>query len=157
MELLMPCLNTFSKVQRKKRPSEPRTSKSCTVCSPRWPMPASQALAPQSSYHHSTEFSSMEPTFYPSFDNFGIISKAGKPTKALIRSTLVEWGCGYWSCKSQTRKLEESGQKAWMSIKNSTGYCITRNYHLYLKSFEQSSSVNTTTTLWQDISASIKP
>ena len=36
-------------------------------------------------------------------------------------------------------------------------YCIIRNYHLYLKSFEQSSSVNTMTTLWQDILATINP
>ena len=44
-----------------------------------------------------------------------------------------------------------------MGTKNSTEYCTTRDYHLYLKSFEQSSSVDTMTTLWQDISASIKP
>ena len=37
MELLTPCLHTFSKVQRKKRPSELRTSKSCPACSLCWP------------------------------------------------------------------------------------------------------------------------
>ena len=36
-------------------------------------------------------------------------------------------------------------------------YYTIRDYYLYLKSFEQSSSVNTMTTLWQDILASIKP
>ncbi len=36
MELLMPCLDTPSRVLRKKRLSKPRIQRSCTDCSPRW-------------------------------------------------------------------------------------------------------------------------
>ena len=39
-------------------------------------MQASQALAPQQSYRHSTESSFMESTFYLSFENFGTIFEA---------------------------------------------------------------------------------
>ena len=43
-----------------------------------------------------------------------------------------------------------------MGTKNSTGYYITKDYRLYLKSFKQSLSVDKMTTLWQDILALIK-
>ena len=122
-------------------------------------MPASQASAPQSSYCHSTESSSVEPTFYPSFDNFGTIFEASWPTKAFIRSTSVKWGWDCQSCRSQTQRPKNSSQRnscitaGRISMEN----CTTRDYHLYLMSFKQSLSVNNMTTLWQDISASIKP
>ena len=55
------------------------------------------------------------------------------------------------------KKPKRLGQKAEIYTKNMTGYYITRDYSLYLKSFKQSLSVNATTTLWQVILISIKP
>ena len=75
MELLTPCLNILSKIQRKKRSFELRTSKFCIAYSLRWLMPASQASALQSSYCLSIESSFVEPMFYLSFNNSETISK----------------------------------------------------------------------------------
>ena len=75
-ELLMSYFNTLKGALRRKRLFEQRSSKSCTTCSFPWLMPASQASALQPSCRHSTKSLSVKPTSYPSFDNFGITSKA---------------------------------------------------------------------------------
>ena len=153
-ELLMPCLNTPSGTLWKKTPSEQRSSKSCTVCNPSWPIPASQASVSQPSYRYSTKSSSAARTFYPSYISFGTGSKPNWVLRALTKSASVPCIWGSQSCRNQTTRLGKLRRKDWKTtMKKLTEYYITRGYLLSQKPSKQSSSVNTTTTRLKDILA----
>ena len=103
--LLMPCLDTLNEVQRRKKPSAPRTSKSCTVCSPPCPMQASQASTPQPmSCRHSTECSSAARMSYLNYVSFGTRSEPNWVQRALTKSASVPWGYDSPSCRKTTTK-----------------------------------------------------
>lgn len=104
MKLLMPCLNTLSKVQRRKRLSKPKMSKFCTAYSLYWPTPASQASVAQSSYCYSNKSSSMEPTLYPSFSNFGDNIQSKLANKSLYKVNIS-------GMRLQLAELQESKKK----------------------------------------------
>ena len=143
----MPCLNTLKKVQKRKRSSARRMSKSCTVCSLPWPMPAFQASAPQSSCCHSTESLSVARTSYFNYVSSGTRSEPNWVLKAHTKSALMPCVWGSKSCKNQTTKLKRLGRKDWRAtIKRLMEYCTTRGYLLSQKPSKQSSSVDTMTT-----------
>ena len=79
--------------------------------------------------------------------------------KILTRLALVAWVWDYQSCGSQTQRPKNSSPKnSCLTVgRISIEYYTTRDNYLYLKSFEQSSSLDTTITLWQDILVLIKP
>ena len=157
-ELQTRCLAFLRRIKLKKTNYKPKTLGFFINCSFHWPMPASQVLVPQPSYRHSTESSSVTRTSYLSYVSSGTRFEPNWVMRAHTESASVLCVWGSQSCRNQTTRLEKSGRKDWRAtMKRLMEYCTTRGYFLSQKPSEQSSSVDTTTTLWQDISVSIKP
>ena len=154
MELLMLCLNTFNEVQKRKKPSALRTSKSCIACSPCWPeyLAFWQAIRVNSPFF--TKSSSAAYTFYLNYVSSGIGSKPNWVLRALIEPASVPCVWGSQNCKNQITRLVKLGRKDYRTtLKRLMRYCTTRSYLLFQKPSEQSSSVDIMTTRLQDILA----
>ena len=121
-ELPMPCLDTLSEVLRMKRPSEQRTSKSCTAYNLLLLMPASQASVPQPSCCHFTEFSSVKPTSYPSFNNSGVTFEAEWLLTVLIPASEI-WDYNFQSCRTTTKKQKHSELQAFQKTEKTLREC----------------------------------
>ena len=147
MELLMPYLNTLSKIQRKKRPFQPKTSKFCTACSSCWSMPASQASTPQPSYHHSTKSSFMAYMSCLNYGHFGTHPEPNEVMETFTKSSLVRCVWGSRSYKSSTLRLRKSKPQGCRKAgKKLTEYSTTKRYLICEKSSILSRSVGTTMT-----------
>ena len=103
IELLMPCLDTLNEVQKRKRPSAPRMSKSCTARSPCWPKYLAFWRANQVNSLFSTKSLYAERLSFPSCASFGTLSKI-KWLLKILTPMLEIWDYNFLSCRKTIRK-----------------------------------------------------
>ena len=88
-ELLMPYLNTFNKVQRRKIPFAPGMSKPCTACNPCLPEYLAFWQVNQVNSLFSAKSSYAEQLSFPSCASFGTASKMKQLLKVLTLTSEV--------------------------------------------------------------------
>ena len=140
---------------RKKKPIfELKILKSLIVCSPHWQTRQFQISTPRFwSSCPSTRSSSAEPTLCHSFGVSGVPSELSSSISNFIKPVLVVWDSGCKSCRRQTTRPKNWGNKKLTAMKKSMRFFIIRAYYSYPKPFKRSWLVITMTILWPAILA----